>query len=138
MIHVLDILFALPAIHNVFRFRTPANIQKIKSIGLILSNPKLFMDSIEPYFIDNILTYSIILNDTDYVVVDKSINFLGANDNASFDYKKFDAFRYDNVMNETHTNLRNNASHKVVIKTANLPTVSPLRIRVPMKILIAY
>jgi len=137
MIHVRDILFVLPANQNVFTFRTPANIQKIKSIGLILSNPKKLMDLIAPLFIDDILTYSIILNDTDYVVVDKSINILGANDNASFDYKKFDAFRYDNVMNETHTNLRNNASHKVVIKTAALQATG-LKVPVPMKILIKY
>jgi len=101
------------------------------------------MSLISPYGINDILSYSLIFNEKDYAIVNKSVAILGNADSVAFNPKKFDSFRFDNVMNVVNANVKNNATHRLIVRTAdNLPTTIPtifgIGITVPIKVLFEY
>ncbi len=142
MIHVRDILYTLPPIEYVYSFRLPSNIGVVKRMGLVISNPASVMSLISPYGINDILSYSLIFNEKDYAIVNKSVAILGMADSVAFNPKEFDSFRFDNVMNIVNANVKNNATHRLIVRTAdNLPTITTMfgiGIIVHIKVLFEY
>jgi len=126
MIHVRDITLFLPPIEQVFFFRLPSNIKKIKRAGIVIESPAKLMRVLAPRALDDIIKYSIILNDADYVVVNKNLNILGESDYSNFEPKKFNSFNIDNVLFSCNTKIKNNATHRLVMHVSEDASVIPV------------